>query len=415
MLGAYFDESYGRDSTITAVLGCVSDVPRWVRFERAWRAALAPWGGLPFHASEWAQGKKGHGRFKKLASLNPREQAAVERGLRRIVDRAAMRFVFEAVIEADYQREIVARLTPESRTYKDSYYFCVFSCLTQIQSAKRKRELPLAPVHCFFEGRGEKDDKRLVGYYDYVIPRNFDPQDFGACTVGPKGDPAILPTEAADFILYYIAHELEGAIHGRLSERHGCIAGWTVESSNRRDCSTRRCSISTCADWKPKSVPHSPAARRRRRSAMQLKAMTKLRRGHWLVLLGEDVARTRTIGFVGCQWSRDLQEDQLTNLVHAWDEHDGGLTMVEHLQGDGRRPEAGIKLRGSHMHADADASPGTATLDEGHQVVRDVNLLQRVGQDELARLEIVLVDRLMGPHGRITKQRGRDPNRIHVL
>jgi len=118
------------------------------------------------------------------------------------------------VIEADYLARIASRVRADEPLYRDSYHFCMFSCLAKIQIAKRKGKLPLVPVTCLFERRSRKQDRTLEWHYDRITEAHFGAEDFSGKYVGAKEDPAMLPTQATDFVLYYLWRELRGILDG---------------------------------------------------------------------------------------------------------------------------------------------------------------------------------------------------------
>lgn len=206
VLAAYFDESEQQNPRgVYVVAACVSTAGRWESFARDWQKELGP--GVVFHATEWAEGAHGIGRF---AGLTARERRTRERKLRRLIAQHTIRCFVDGTPGRDVMAQ-QARLMP---IQSDPHIHALFGCLSMIHHAKGEGRVPADVVDCFFERRNKREDKRLDRQYERITEQWF-PGEFGPAVVGRKDDPQMVPLQAADFLAYYAMREIVERYDGK--------------------------------------------------------------------------------------------------------------------------------------------------------------------------------------------------------
>lgn len=203
MFTGYFDESgtHGGSKALV-VSGYVASSEQWLRFDAAWKEALADEGLTHFHMKDFAHSKK---EFEPWKGDEGRRRQFIERLIRII--RKHTRKSFSNGLILDAYNEINSKY-PFQEYLGKPYAFCARMCLAGIDNWKNEHGYVDPVISVFEDGPHEKNSfVKLLERDGYPVP-----------TFGKKLEHT--PLQAADFVAWehlkvYNPTETSGVI-GRL-------------------------------------------------------------------------------------------------------------------------------------------------------------------------------------------------------
>ena len=199
MLTAYIDDS-GTDanSPIAVAAGFVTDIPRWERFNREWRALLSADQILDkgFHMKDFmARPRRG-----VFAGWEDDRCDVLYNALIRTIDDTILMGFSAAVKKADYDAKVKGKLR---RKLGGHYRFCAATCVWQIQKWLRSQEVFVAEPISYVFGRGTLGNNKVSDLFRDLLKFNEIRRDFGIHAM-PQFESAVstYPLQSADIIAW---------------------------------------------------------------------------------------------------------------------------------------------------------------------------------------------------------------------
>lgn len=159
-LAGYFDDSGTHKQSETAVCaGYVASVEQWKEFERNWKEADNDEHFLPFHTTDCLAGRK------QFIGWDEWRKHRVMRRLIGIINTRVRHGFISAVVKKDYDEIVPAWI--KSRSGKNHYTFCVWSCFAFISQWRQQRNMT-EPFEYVFDMMGKGKGEILAAFNSFM-------------------------------------------------------------------------------------------------------------------------------------------------------------------------------------------------------------------------------------------------------
>lgn len=189
MLTVFLDDTgTHRDSQVVGLLGMVSPMAEWARFETAWKKQLKIFGVSAFHAVDCERGNKAFQGIEKP------ERDALKRRLIGVMGDHGVVIVGSAVVRTAWDS-----LDESVKTYfkNDPIFLCFEACLQQLSQWSKDHQSG-DPVAIVFSQQ-EQHQGQVIQLHNYY-QRSPHFANIGSFSVARAN--CVIPLQAADFVAY---------------------------------------------------------------------------------------------------------------------------------------------------------------------------------------------------------------------